>query len=91
MGGLIEQNRSVFEEFTVGDKLMITHHQYRYSGSSVDFGVVLGYRYNSMGEMVLSVGVVGEDEPSVLHPHNAMFTLSNLTTEARSKNMECAP
>lgn len=91
MGDLTEQNRAVFEEFTVGDKLMITHHQERYSGASVDFGVVLGYRYNSVGEMVLSVGVVGEDEPSLLHPRNATFTISNLTTEAKGKGPGCAP
>jgi len=62
---LIEYNRKTFKAYNVGDKVMIDDGDGR-----TFFGVVHGFAYNSVGEMVLYVNMIGMSEIRTYHPCN---------------------
>lgn len=82
-------NRMTFKQFDVGDKLVISHFEHdpevasRPVAGRVEYGVVTGFDFNSYGEMLVVVAVVGKDIPAKLHPSNCTFTIKNLSKDAR--------
>ncbi len=80
-------NRITFKEFDVGDKLIVSHLERDLAAGNamvvtrVEYGVVTGFDFNSYGEMLLVLSVVGSDAPSKLHPRNSTFTIKNISKE----------
>jgi hypothetical protein len=60
-------NYTTFQYWNVGDKVRVIWLDGR---AAPDFGWVQGFQYNSTGEMILALNLVGKADPVLLFPTN---------------------
>ena len=69
-----EDNKAIFTEYNVGEKLMITDDD-----GEVHFGIIQSFGYDVHGDVVLWVDMVGRREIHPYNPRKSAYQIEVLT------------
>lgn len=72
---LISDNLCTFEQYNIGDKVMITGDEPDFYGQKVQFGIISSFGYDSEGAMTINVDIVGMREIRPYNPRKSCFNI----------------
>lgn len=68
------ENRMVFSKYRIGDQLVVTSKD----TEAPKYCILKSFGVNPVGELLLCLEVVGEQELRVIHPSNAYYTIEKV-------------